>query len=188
MPRRGLSRAAVVDAAARIADAEGLDNVTVARVASELGVKPPSLYNHVESHDGLMRELSLRGLRELGGAITQSAVGRSRDEALLAVSKAHRSYALAHPGLYAATIRAATAGEDRERTEAADAVLNVIYAVLAGYGVEGEDAVHATRALRSALHGFSSIESSGGFGLPADREKSFELMVETLAAGISARG
>src|SRR5436190_1469899 len=39
MPRQGLSRAQVVDAAAKIADAEGLDSVTVARVASQLGIK-----------------------------------------------------------------------------------------------------------------------------------------------------
>jgi AcrR family transcriptional regulator len=186
VPRLGLSRAEVVDAAARIADADGIDHVTLARVAAELGIKPPSLYNHVKSRDALLRELSLRGLRELGQALTQAAVGRSRDDALLAVSRAHRGYALEHPGLYAATIRAPD-DDDHERVEAADAPLSVVLAVLAGYGLEGEEAIHAARGLRSALHGFSSLESSGGFGMPTDREESFELMVGTLAAGISAR-
>ena len=184
MPRQGLSREQVVDAAARIADAEGLTNVTVARVASELGIKAPSLYNHVEGRDGLLRELSIRALHELGAAITQASVGRSRDDALQGIAAAYRQYALEHPGLYAATIRGAPYGDDRERLEAADALLNVVFAVLAGYGLEGEDAVHATRAVRSALHGFATLEASGGFGMPADRDESFRRMVATLAEGL----
>src|SRR6185437_527132 len=47
--RAGLSTAAVVAAAAEIADAEGLDRLTLARVAAAAGVRTPSLYNHVES-------------------------------------------------------------------------------------------------------------------------------------------
>ena len=186
MPRAGLSRAEVVDAAARIADADGLDALTLARVAADLGIRAPSLYNHVESRERLLRELSLRGLRELGQALTEAAMGRSRDEALLAIASAHRRYALEHPGLYAATIRAAPDPEDRDRVEAAEAATRPVFAVLAGYGLEGDDVVHAARAFRSALHGFSSLESAGGFGLPADRDTSFERMVATLAAGMAA--
>ena len=184
MPRGRLTREAVIDAAARIADSEGLERLTIARLAEELGIRGPSLYNHVEGRDQLLRELGLRGLREYRAALTTAAVGRSRDDALLAVAAAHRHYAQEHPGLYAATIRAPDR-EDRERVEAADAALAVILAVLAGYGLEGEDAIHAARALRSALHGFSSLEAAGGFGMPTDRDESFESMVDMLAAGMA---
>ena len=185
MPRQRLSRAEVVDTAARIADAEGLEGLTLARVAAELGIRAPSLYNHVESRERLLEELSLRGLRELGQALTEAAVGRSRDDALLALAAAHRHYATEHPGLYAATIRAADP-DDSQRIEAAQAAVRAVFAVLAGYGLEGDDVVHAARAFRSAVHGFSSLEAAGGFGLPADRDTSFERMVATLAAGMAA--
>ena len=82
MARQRLSRIEVVDAAAKIADAEGLEGLTLARVAAELGIRAPSLYNHVASRERLLQELSLRGLRELGQALTQAAVGRSRSAAL----------------------------------------------------------------------------------------------------------
>jgi AcrR family transcriptional regulator len=185
VPRQGLSRAQVVDAAAKIADADGLDSVTVARVASELGIKAPSLYNHVAGRDDLIAALGVRALQELTAALTQASVGRSRDDALQGISAAYRSYVLDHPGLYAATIRAPDP-DDRERLAAAESLLAVVYAVLAGYGVEGDDAVHAARALRSGLHGFASIEAAGGFGIPADRDESFRRMVAALAAGLEA--
>ena len=54
-PGAGLDPERVVDAAAAIADAEGLDAVTLARVAGGLGVRAPSLYNHVDGRGGLLR-------------------------------------------------------------------------------------------------------------------------------------
>jgi AcrR family transcriptional regulator len=172
-----------VDAAAKIADADGLDGVTVARVAAELGIKAPSLYNHVAGRDDLIAALGVRALEELTAALTQASVGRSRDDALHGIAGAYRGYVLEHPGLYAATIRAPEP-DDRERLAAAERLLAVVYAVLAGYGIEGDDAVHAARALRSGLHGFASIEAAGGFGIPADRDESFRRMVAALAAGL----
>jgi hypothetical protein len=50
--------------------------------------------------------------------------------------------------------------------------------VLAGYGLTGADAVHAARALRSALHGFVSLEAAGGFGLPESLDESYDRLVE----------
>ena len=106
MPRQGLDRARVVAAAAALADAEGLDAVTLARVAADLGVRPPSLYVHVAGLGALRREIALLGLRELAAAMRAAAVGRSRADALAEVARAYRAYAHAHPGRYAATVRA----------------------------------------------------------------------------------
>ena len=47
--RRTLNRAAVVRAAADLADRNGLDELTLTRVADSLGVSLPALYNHVRS-------------------------------------------------------------------------------------------------------------------------------------------
>ena len=53
-PRPGLSADAIVDAAVRIADAEGLEAISMARVAAELGFTTMSLYRYVTSKDELL--------------------------------------------------------------------------------------------------------------------------------------
>jgi AcrR family transcriptional regulator len=183
MPRAGLSTAAVVAAAAEIADAEGIDRLTLARVAAAAGVRTPSLYNHVESLDDVRRRVALLALRDLADTLRDAAVGRAGDDALAAMAGAYRAYARAHPGRYAATQRAPAEGDEEMRAAASGAV-DVVLAILRGYGLEGDDAIHAARAVRSALHGFVALEAGGGFGMPVDLDESYTRTVATLARGI----
>jgi AcrR family transcriptional regulator len=53
-PRPGLSLGRIVDGAVRVADAEGLDAVSMGRVAAELGTAPMSLYRHVSAKEELL--------------------------------------------------------------------------------------------------------------------------------------
>ena len=183
MPRAGLNTAAVVAAAAEIADAEGLDRLTLARVAAAAGVRTPSLYNHVESLDDVRRRVALLALRDLADALRDAAVGRAGDDALVAMADAYRAYARRYPGRYAATQRAPAEGDEAMRAAAAGAV-DVVLAILRGYGLEGDDAIHAARAVRSALHGFVALETGGGFGIPVDLDESYARMVRALARGL----
>ena len=176
----------MVAAAARLADAEGLEAVSLARLAAELGVRSPSLYNHIAGQEGLRRELALRGVRELGRRLGRAAVGKAGDAALTALAHTYRDFARAHPGLYAASLRADPA--DAELGEASAEVVDIVLAALAGYGLEGEAALHATRGLRSLLHGFVALEALGGFGLPLDLDESFARLVAAHAAGLRGMG
>jgi AcrR family transcriptional regulator len=54
-PRPGLSADAIVDAAVRVADSEGLEAISMARVAAELGFTTMSLYRHVASKEELLQ-------------------------------------------------------------------------------------------------------------------------------------
>ena len=54
-PRPGLSADAIVAAALRIADADGLEAISMARVAAELGFTTMSLYRYVASKDELLQ-------------------------------------------------------------------------------------------------------------------------------------
>ena len=181
MPRVGLDRAAVVAAAARVADAEGLAAVTLARVAGDLGVRPPSLYNHVDGLYGLLHDLAVHAVRLLDGVVRDAAVGRAGADALVAIADACRAFAVRHPGLHALTVRAPAPG-DEELAAVSESVVAVFLAVLRAQGIEGDDAIHRTRALRAAVFGFATLESGGGFGIPVDVDESFRRMVEALAS------
>ena len=179
MPRAGLNRDKVIAEAAIVVDELGWDKLTLAAVAERVGVRLPSLYGHIESLDALRQGVAAFATRELADAITSAAVGRSGTAALLATADAYREYARSHPGRYSATVRA-PAPDDKAHLAAADAVLKVVFAVLEGYGITGDDAVDVARAIRASLHGFVSLEAAGGFGMPRDIDQSFRRMVTTI--------
>jgi AcrR family transcriptional regulator len=184
MPRMGLDAGRVVEVAAGIADADGVEAVTLARVAADLGVRAPSLYNHVDGRSDLLRAIAVLGVRELTAALREAAVGRSSADALTAAAHAYRAYARAHPGRYAATLAAPTRGDEEHRAAASEAV-DVMLAIMRGWDLEGDDAIHAVRAFRSAVHGFVAIEAADGFGMAVDVDVSFDRLVATLAGGLS---
>lgn len=184
--RPGLDTASVVKAAADLANAEGIDALTLNRLAGELGVQTPSLYNHVNGLPGLYRELALLCTREIGERMSNAAVGKSGADALMAVAQTYRDYIKASPGVYMASLRLpqAQTAKDAELTAAEDHVVAIVVAVIASFGLSGDDALHAVRGLRSVVHGFATLEIAGGFGLPLDCDESFRRLVNTLVRGL----
>ncbi|MEM9132154.1 MAG: WHG domain-containing protein [Actinomycetota bacterium] len=177
--RRGLTTDEVVDAAVALVEAEGAEALSLSRVARELGVKPPSLYNHVSGLDTLHRQIGLRAVVTIGDRLSQAAMGRAGRDALLAVAAEFRSFATAHPHLYEFSVQARP--DDEEYDRASLRAVEPLLAVLRGYGFDEQETIHAARAIRSALHGFVALEMVGGFGLAVDIDRSFEWFVLRLA-------
>jgi hypothetical protein len=76
-------------------------------------------------------------------------------------------------------VRAPAPDDDQDEYASREAV-EVVTPVLAGYGITGDDAIDVTRSFRAALHGFVSLEAAGGFGLPADVDRSFDRLIHSL--------
>jgi AcrR family transcriptional regulator len=184
MARARLDAAAVLDAAASLADAEGLQALTLSRLAAELGIRSPSLYAHIDSLEDLRRRLGARGARELAAVLSRAAAGRAGCDALAAVAHAYLAYGREHPGSYAAAQRAHDLQGDEDAVAAAGAVTDVVLAVLRGYGLHGDDAVHAARVIRVALHGFVALEAEGGFAIALSLDETFERLIATLDRGL----
>ena len=181
--RQNLDRERVIATAAAIADADGLDRLTLTAVAGALNVRQPALYRHIGGYDDLLRSLSLRGREILAQRLADAAVGFSGDDAVAALGHAWREMVRRHPGIYAATDRYPCAG-DAELEAAVERVLAVLGQALRSFDLSDEDRVHATRTLRSAFHGFSHLESGDGHPLPHDPEDTFNHLVELLCAGV----
>jgi AcrR family transcriptional regulator len=190
MPRVGLNRQTLVSAAVDAID-EGqpatLTELTLAGLASRVGVAVPSLYKHVASLADLRREVAIASVTELTGLITAATSGRAGADAVAAMAHAVRTFAREHPGRYAATQTAGDPSDpaDDRLTQARAQTVTVIAAVLRGFDLPDSRMVDAIRILRSAVHGFVLLELEGGFGLPDDLERSFTLLIDTVTAGVS---
>jgi AcrR family transcriptional regulator len=186
VPRAGLAPASVVAAGAALADEVGFDSLTMGLLAERVGVRAPSLYKHIASLEALHRGIAVQARRELNDVLARAAVGKSGPDAVRALAAAFRTWTLAHPGRYAATVRAPTADGDAEDRRVANEGLRLMYDVLAGFGLDNTRTLDAARVLRSALHGFATLESGGGFGLPRDVDRSFTFLLDVLITGLQA--
>lgn len=181
--RAGLDHEAVVEAAAKLVDEEGIDQLTLGRLAERLGIRTPSLYNHVAGLPGLKHDLAIYCLRDLLDHTTRVTIGKSRADAIIALADAYRSYARQTPGRYMLTQHAPDPG-DEELLVVAQQVVDVVRAILFPFKLSGEDAIHAIRGLRSIVQGFVSLEIIGGFGLPVDLDASFHWLINVFVAGL----
>ena len=96
--RATLTPRAVVEGALSLADAEGLEAVTIRRLAKELGVTPMALYWHFRSKDELLDGMAARIFEEIDLSVDASATWQEQMRALLglmvSVLRAHPSTAI----------------------------------------------------------------------------------------------
>ena len=182
-----LSRDAIVNAALTFLDRDGWDALTINALATQLGTKGPSLYNHVDSLEDLRRTVRMRVVGDIIDMLNTVGQGRTRDDAVIAMASSYRSYAHHHPGRYSAFTRMPLGGDDPEFTDATRAAAGPVIAVLSSYGLDGEDAFHAALEFWSALHGFVLLEMTGVMNAIVDTDTVFSDMVMRLAAGMQRR-
>jgi AcrR family transcriptional regulator len=190
VPRAGLSHDAVVQLAAEVVDAggsHGFAELSLAKVAAKAGVAAPSLYKHVGSLADLRRDVAVIAIRELTAAATAATVGRAGTDALHALADAWRGYAHKAPGRYAATQIGPDPDDpaDARRRDAAAESVQVVAAVLHGFGLPDDRVIDAVRAVRAGVHGFVTLELGGGFRMREDVDQSFAVLLDMLAAGIT---
>ena len=184
--RAGLDPQMVIQAAAEMVDAKGVQALTLAALASHFKVAVPSLYNHVGGMPGLQQQLGLLGRRQLTQQLGRAVMGKSGDDAVMAMADAYRAYVKTHPGLYTYTLHVSDESDTESRAAEAEAV-EISLKVLAYYDLRDEMALHMVRGFRSMVHGFASLEVAGGFGLPLDLDESFRLLVHGYIQMLSAQ-
>ncbi|MFF8696597.1 TetR/AcrR family transcriptional regulator [Streptomyces sp. NPDC015144] len=179
MARAGLTTERVVVAAADLADSIGFEKVTLSALARGFGVKDASLYSHVKNLDDLRIRVALLAAGEFVDRITDAVAGRAGRDALTGFADAYRSFALEHPGRYAAT-QMKVAPEIVATSSAYHRTVEITGGMLRAYGLTEPDLTDAVRLLRSAFHGYCALEASGGFGAPREVRASWERSVEAL--------
>ena len=181
-----LSREGIVDGALTFLDREGWDSLTINALATQLGTKGPSLYNHVDSLEDLRRAVRIRVIDDIITMLNRVGEGRARDDAVLVMAGAYRSYAHHHPGRYSAFTRMPLGGDDPDYAGATRNAAAPVIEVLSSYGLDGDEAFYAAIEFWSAMHGFVLLEMTGVMD-DIDTDALFSDMVLRLATGLERR-
>lgn len=165
-------RAAILDAAGDIVAVEGVDGLTIRAVAQALSYSPAALYEYFDSKEAILAALYFDGAEGLGTqcerAVAELPEGTSSVDALLALGRAYRSYALDHAELYRLVFGGFKAPPQPPAMECPDDNRGGFGTLIqvATKGVENGTFVDLpplviAYAVWSAVHGFVSLEVSG---------------------------
>jgi AcrR family transcriptional regulator len=180
------SRSAIIAAGRALLEEGGLDAVTMATVAAEVGVKPPSLYKHIRDRSALLAAMATDGAEELGRVLAQAGAraGDTPTERLVALADAYGDFARRSPRT-AAMLFAGLGPELQAPLEAAALSARPIIEVAAEL-VGADGVLAAARVLTAFAYGFTSMETAGAFRFGGDVDEAFRWGVAALARGLAA--
>lgn len=172
----------IVAAGRAILDTEGLDGLTMQRVAVAVGVRAPSLYKRVRGRGNLVRLIANDIAGELTVVLERAATSGDPRADLRAIAGAFRTWALAHPEAYHLLFDRLPEGErvDPEVNARSAAALLRTAAELAG----PEHALEAARTVVAWANGFLNMELAGAFRLGGDVDEAFDFGIERLTRAI----
>ena len=163
---------ALLAAAERILDRDGVAGLTLRAAAREAGVSHAAPTHHFGDLAGLVSELAAIGFRRFGAALTAAAEaeGAAPDRRLDAMGRAYVAFATAHPGLFTLMFR----GErlDPSRPALKEAMNHAGAALAAAVGARRSPAASMTPLSRAAdtvrawalVHGFAVLLLDGRLG------------------------
>ena len=175
---------AIVAAGRSILEAEGLDGLTMQRVAAVVGVRAPSLYKRVRDRWALVRLIVTDVATELATALeTAATTGDARTD-LRALAVAYRDFALAHPEAHAllfARLPEAARVDPVLNARAAEPILRTAAALAGPY-----QALEAARTVVAWANGFVGMELAGAFRLGGDVDAAFDFGIDRITDSIAA--
>jgi AcrR family transcriptional regulator len=178
-PGRSPRVVAIVSAARRLLEREGTAALSMRRLASELGMKAPSLYKHFESKSAVESALIQDAMFEIGAVGHAAIHAESADPPLTRLVLAYREHALAHPNLY----RLAT---DRSFPRQ-DLIAGLEdWARNPFYVVTGEE--HLAQALWSLAHGMVILELDGRYPPGSDLDRTWRIGASAFEAAARTSG
>jgi AcrR family transcriptional regulator len=162
--REPITQEAIVDAAIRVLDAEGLDALSMRRIAEELDTGPASLYWHVGSKDGL---LDLIFDRVIGEQHVPDPDPEHWQDQLKQVARTQRATILRHKDVVRISLGRLPMGPNALRYS------ERVLAILRAGGVPDRLAVLGHQLLIAAINGFTldeTVEFDAGRADPLDEE------------------
>lgn len=174
-----IDRDEVLGAALALADADGVEAVTMQAVARRVGVTPMALYRHVESKRDLLDGVVERLLEE----VSVPPDGADWDDQLVAMARSLRAVARRHPEVFPLLLQLPAT------TSAARVARDRVCTLLERAGADPAAASQLERLVSTAVLGFAASEASGRFEgqSRAQLDRDFALLLDMLRTALSAR-
>ena len=174
----------IVDAGRRILESDGLEQLTMARVAEAVGVRAPSLYKHLGDRDDLIRLIGNDAVRELGTRLAGAAGSGDPSHDLPAMARANRAFGRDYPETYRliwSRVPERWRIDAELNARASEPLLRTIAAL-----VGEKQALLAARTYVAWAQGFVNMELAGAFRLGGDVDAAFEYGLEMLTAALAS--
>lgn len=187
MGARGVTKEMIVSEAIACIEDSGQPAVSLHELARRLGIKTPSLYNHIRNTRELQYEVMHYAIDQFVANQKEATQGKQTDEAVRAFALAYYTFATEHRGLYR-LIMTMPSEKDEQAKEMALPLLDTVVEILRGYGLGEEGVAHWQRVFRAILHGFISQEDLGYFYYydAVDLSQSRTVAVDCFLAGLHA--
>ena len=162
----GALRDALLEAAERVLERDGLAGLTLRAVAREAGVSHAAPTHHFGDLTGLVSELAAIGFRQFNAAMTAAGAAPGAPlEKAMARAKAYVAYAQAHPGVYGLMFR--TERVDMSRPSLREAATAAFAGLAGAIGARRHEQIHedtlsldqaaAIARAWSLVHGFTML-------------------------------
>jgi AcrR family transcriptional regulator len=176
-------RESIIKMARDTIEQEGIEELSLARLASKLGIKPPSLYRHVPNKAELIQAVITFTFEQLFQSYEAAiqASGGDEKEQLRVIFRTHRSFAHANPETYVLAFTT-TRSEQRASEQMLERLVLPIQALMATIA-GGEKSLLALRGALSLVHGFVMLELKDQFKRGGDLTEAFEASVEAYLSG-----
>lgn len=182
--KKGLTKKKIVDESIRMIDEEGTANFSLHKLAHRLGIRPASLYNHIDSQKDLMTQISIEVIQMLIRAEDDAISGKTGDDAIRSLSDAYLHFGLEHYALYHIFMQTRHP-HDALLEEKGTHVMDPILKSFSEINLSDEDKIHWERILRSILHGFVTQKHAGFFTYKnISGDKSFQMAIDCFISGI----
>jgi len=182
LPKIKIDKESVIKEAAYMANTIGIENLSLKTLAAQLGVKSPSLYNHIDGLDDLKQQLMLYGWKELENKIIQAVIGFSGYDAIRAMCYAFHEYAIENQGVFS-TMLWYNQFENEQMNEVTSKMFTIFFKITKSLNISQDNCVHLVRMFRSFLEGFALLENHNAFGNTQLIKDSFELSIDILIEG-----
>ena len=179
----GLTREKVIEEAGKLANEKGLNAVTITALAQHLGIKKPSLYNHIKDQEDIWYGIMIYGWEIVSQEICSQICEESPELAIKELADRIYGLALQNPGVFEAMLWCNSYAND-ELIDVTKGLYSFFFAQTEKLGIEIQTANHLLRTFRSLVEGFALLVIHNSFGNPVSINESFRISIEVFIGGI----